>query len=56
VTGNDLIAAGYAPGPSFGPMLRALEDAQLEGSLHTQEEGLALVRALFEPPDGRPKA
>jgi poly(A) polymerase len=53
VTGNDLIAAGYAPGPSFGPMLRAVEDGQLEGALQTKEDGLALVRARFEPPEGR---
>jgi poly(A) polymerase len=53
VTGDDLIAAGYVPGPSFGAMLRAVEDAQLEGALQTKEDGLALLRARFEPPDGR---
>jgi poly(A) polymerase len=53
VTGDDLIAAGYAPGPSFGPMLRAVEDAQLEGAVQTKEDGLALVRERFLPPDGR---
>jgi len=53
VTGDDLIAAGYVPGPSFGVMLRAVEDAQLEGTLETKEGGLTLVRARFAPPDGR---
>ncbi len=53
VTGDDLIAAGYVPGPSFGAMLRAVEDAQLEGTLETKEDGLTLVRARFDPPDGR---
>jgi poly(A) polymerase len=53
VTGDDLIAAGYVPGPSFGPMLAAVEDAQLEGALQTKEDGLTLVRARFDPPDGR---
>ena len=53
VTGHDLIAAGYVPGPAFGRMLRAAEDAQLEGHVRTREEGLALVRSLFEPPAGR---
>jgi putative nucleotidyltransferase with HDIG domain len=52
VTGDDLIAAGYGPGPAFGTMLRAAEDAQLEGEITTLEEGLALIRARFEPPDG----
>jgi poly(A) polymerase len=47
VTGADLIAAGYRPGPGFRAMLDAAEDAQLEGTIKTREEGLALVRALF---------
>ena len=33
VTGDDLIAAGYAPGPKFREILEAVEDAQLEGRL-----------------------
>jgi poly(A) polymerase len=43
VTGSDLIAAGYAPGPRFKEMLAAAEDAQLEGRIRTREEGLALI-------------
>src|SRR5436305_14787924 len=30
VTGNDLIAAGYVPGPKFKHVLSAVEDAELE--------------------------
>ena len=48
--GDDLIAAGYAPGPAFGPMLAAAEDAQLEGLVRTREEALELVRRRFGPP------
>ncbi len=33
VTGHDLIAAGYAPGPRFKEILSAVEDGQLEGRL-----------------------
>ena len=44
VTGRDLIGAGYAPGPRFKEMLAAAEDAQLEGRIHTREEGLELIR------------
>ena len=44
VTGRDLIAAGYQPGPRFKEMLRLAEDAQLEGRIQTKEEGLALIR------------
>jgi putative nucleotidyltransferase with HDIG domain len=47
VTGRDLIAAGYQPGPQFKDMLRFAEDAQLEGRIHTRDEALALVREQF---------
>jgi tRNA nucleotidyltransferase/poly(A) polymerase len=50
VTGDDLIAAGYAPGPDFSRMLEVAEDAQLEAQIHSKEEGLELVRSTF----GRP--
>ena len=43
VTGADLIAAGYRPGPRFGEMLSAVEDAQLEQRLRTRAEALAWV-------------
>ena len=49
VTGRDLIAAGYRPGPEFKAMLEAAEDAQLEGRAKTTEEGLAVVRERFGP-------
>lgn len=47
VTGEDLIAAGYRPGPRFKEILAAAEDAQLEGHIMSKDEGLALVRAAF---------
>jgi poly(A) polymerase len=47
VSGQDLIEAGYAPGPRFKEMLAAAEDAQLEGLIQSREEGLALVRERF---------
>ena len=47
VTGADLIALGYAPGPLFSRILHTVEDAQLEGSVTTSDEALELVRALF---------
>jgi poly(A) polymerase len=49
VTGEDLIAAGYRPGPQFSKMLEAAEDAQLESRIHSREEGLELIRLLFGP-------
>ena len=47
VTGRELIAAGYQPGAAFRPMLRAVEDAQLEGVIATPAEALALLRERF---------
>jgi len=49
ITGRELIAAGYAPGAGFKEMLRAVEDAQLEGTIATAEEALQLVRDRFPP-------
>lgn len=50
LTGRDLIAAGYVPGPRFAEMLHAAEDAQLEGMIATPEEALAMVRERFGSP------
>jgi poly(A) polymerase len=47
VTGTDLIAEGYEPGPRFAEMLAAVEDAQLEGRLGSRDEALAMVREMF---------
>ncbi len=47
ITGRELIAAGYTPGPQFKTMLQQVEDAQLEGSIATAGEALALVRERF---------
>jgi poly(A) polymerase len=47
LTGNDLIAAGYRPGPQFSKMLLTVEDAQLECRITTKEEALELVRSSF---------
>jgi poly(A) polymerase len=50
VRGADLIEAGYLPGPQFGQMLAAAEDAQLEGRVASKEAALALLRERFGPP------
>ncbi|HTS27211.1 MAG TPA: CCA tRNA nucleotidyltransferase [Bryobacteraceae bacterium] len=47
LTGTDLIAEGYVPGPRFAEILSAVEDAQLEGRIRTSGEALALVQAEF---------
>ncbi len=47
ITGRELIAAGYRPEARFKEMLRAAEDAQLEGTIGTVDEGLQLVKERF---------
>jgi poly(A) polymerase len=47
VTGADLIAEGYQPGPRFAEMLAAVEDAQLEGRIGSREEAMKMVREMF---------
>jgi len=47
ITGRELIAAGYQPGPKFKEMLREVEDAQLEGRISTADEAMQLVRERF---------
>ena len=49
LTGQELIAAGYRPGPQFKAMLEFAEDAQLESTIQTAAEALALVREHFGP-------
>jgi poly(A) polymerase len=47
VTGDDLIAAGHAPGPKFREILTAVEDAQLEGRLVSRDAALEFVQREF---------
>ncbi len=49
LTGEDLIAAGYNPGPRFKEILSAVEDAQLEGRLQAKNAALEFVRRQFPP-------
>jgi poly(A) polymerase len=49
LSGNDLIAEGFAPGPQFKEILTAVEDAQLEGLITSRAEALDLVRRNFSP-------
>ncbi len=47
LTGNDLAHMGYSPGPRFSEILRAVEDAQLEGQVTNKEEAEEFVRKKF---------
>jgi poly(A) polymerase len=50
VTGHDLMALGWKPGPHFGPILEAIQTAQLEGTLTTTEQALAWVKENHPAP------
>ena len=43
LTGDDLKAMGYEPGPQFAQILQTLEDAQLEAQIRTVEDARQLV-------------
>ena len=47
LTGRDLIEAGLKPGPRFKQLLADIEDAQLEGTIHTRDEAINLLRELL---------
>jgi poly(A) polymerase len=47
LSGVDLIAMGYQPGPRFKEILARVEDAQLEGRLHSREQAVAWVAQEF---------
>jgi poly(A) polymerase len=53
MTGNDLLEMGYRQGPLFSEILRAVEDAQLEGSLRTRQEAKEYVQANFAKTERR---
>jgi poly(A) polymerase len=47
ISGDDLIAAGYNPGPRFKAILSAVEDGQLDGQLSNKGDALRFVEREF---------
>jgi poly(A) polymerase len=47
ISGRDLMAAGYEPGPRFKEILTAIEDAQLEGRLTSPKAAMEYVQREF---------
>ena len=47
LTGDDLLAVGYVPGPQLGRILAAVEEAQLDGELQDREQALTFVERHF---------
>jgi poly(A) polymerase len=50
LTGEDLKAMGFRPGPRFKEILNAVEEGQLEGKLSRREDALEFVRREYEAP------
>jgi len=43
LTGHDLIALGWKPGPHFAEILEAVQNRQLEGTLNSRQEALEWI-------------
>jgi len=57
VRGEHLLAAGYAPGPRLGALLRWLREQQLDGELTDAAEAVRRVQERYPPTsDDRPPA
>jgi hypothetical protein len=59
LTGDDLVAAGFMPGPAFRHVLDAVYDSQLEGSIATPGEAMRLARAIaahYPAPQSGPRS
>jgi tRNA nucleotidyltransferase (CCA-adding enzyme) len=50
VKGRHLLALGLSPGPRVGEVLREIYERQLDGSLATVEDGIALAKAILVRP------
>jgi poly(A) polymerase len=44
ITGDDLTALGFRPGPQYRKILDAVYDAQLEGKILTRDEAMTFVQ------------
>lgn len=53
LTGDDLLAMEFSPGPLFSQILGALEDAQLEGQINSREQAKNYVLKQFGQKGGR---
>jgi poly(A) polymerase len=49
ISGDDLIAMGLTPGPSFKRILHEVEDQHLDGALKTRDDALHYLREHYGP-------
>lgn len=55
MTGHDLVRMGLEPGPMFKDLLEAVREAQLDGTLRTKKDAIALAKRLLEERGGSPQ-
>ena len=48
ISGDDLLAIGFTPGPTLGRILHELYDRQLEGDLRTREDAMRAARTVLK--------
>ncbi len=53
VTGHDVMALGYSPGPRVGEILNFIRQRQVEGEIKTREEALRILKEKFEKKEQR---
>jgi poly(A) polymerase len=53
INGKDLLAMGIPPGRSLGLMLEKIYEAQLEGTIQTLAQALAVARQMASSPTGQ---
>ena len=49
ITGQDVMALGYGPGPKVGQILDFIRGKQVEGAIKNREEALKVLRERFCP-------
>ncbi len=49
ITGHDVVALGYSPGPKVGQILAYIREKQVEGEIKNREEALKILKEKFEP-------
>jgi tRNA nucleotidyltransferase/poly(A) polymerase len=47
ITGHDIIALGYRPGPKVGEILNFIREKQIEGEIKSREEAIQVLKERF---------
>jgi poly(A) polymerase len=47
ISGHDVMALGYSPGPKIGQILKFIQEKQVEGEIKTREEALEILKLKF---------